>query len=359
MDSPYSAATAAVMPIDVTRVEIEDEAREVIERCLSVAREQLDMEIGWLAEFRDERKVFRVVEGDTDEWDLHDGDGIPLSQSYCQRMFDGHIPNAIADTAAEPDVADLDVTRSLRIGAYIGVPLVLEDGTLRGAFCCASHDRRPTLGDRDVRFMQVLARLVADDLAFRATLREMRRLERQESSTHALLAALEARDDYTGGHSMSVVQLAAAVGRRLGLDEADQQDLERVALLHDIGKVGVPDAILRKPGPLDDEEWEMMRRHPTIGADLMRSIPELAHLAPAVAAEHERWDGRGYPHGLAGEDIPVASRITFVCDGYHAMVSDRPYRRAMPEEDAIAELRRCRGTMFWPEAVDALLDELA
>jgi response regulator RpfG family c-di-GMP phosphodiesterase len=358
MESPSSAAAAAVVPIDVVPTELDDEARAAVERCLSVAREQLGMDIGWLAEFCGDRKVFRVVEGATEEWDLESEDWIPLAQSYCKRMYDGQIPNAIPDTAAEPAVAQLEVTRTMRIGAYIGVPIVLEDGTLRGAFCCARHGEHPGLDDRDVRFMQVLARLIADDLAFRATLREMRRVERQASSTHALLAALEARDDYTGGHSHSVVDLARGVGQRLGLAADEQADLERVALLHDIGKVGVADAILRKPGPLDDDEWEIMKRHPTIGGDLIATIPELAHLAPAVAAEHERWDGRGYPQGLAGEQIPVTARITFVCDGYHAMVSDRPYRSALSQEDAVAELRRCRGTMFWPAAVDALLAEL-
>ena len=129
-------------------------------------------------------------------------------------------------------------------------------------------------------------------------------------------------------------------------------------MLHDIGKVGIPDHILRKPGPLSEEEWVTMRRHPDIGADLVAAIPDLAHLAPAIAAEHERWDGTGYPRRLAGEAIPVASRVTLVCDSYHAMVSDRPYRRALPDEEAVRELGRCSGSMFWPAAVSALQAEL-
>jgi putative nucleotidyltransferase with HDIG domain len=358
MSPPDPVAMATELPVDIPGADIDSEARQVIKDCLVVARERLGMEIGWLAEFRGDRKIFRIVDGATDEWGLHDDDWLPLTQSYCRRMFEGRIPNAISDTSAEPEVVSLDVTESLRIGSYIGVPLVLPDGELRGAFCCARHSGHPELDDRDVRFMQVLARLVGDQLAFRMTLREIRRFERESSSIRALLAALEARDNYTGEHSQAVVQLAGAVARRLELDESARQNLERVALLHDIGKVGIPDSILRKAEPLTEDEWVTMRRHPTIGAELIAAIPELAHLATAVEAEHERWDGTGYPRGLAGEAIPVESRITFVCDGYHAMISDRPYRRALNHNQAIDELRRCSGTMFWPDAVTALLQEI-
>ena len=358
MDAPRPAGAATEMPLDVGAAEIDAESREVIESCLRVARERLAMEIAWLAEFRADKKVFRVVDGATDEWGLHEDDWIPLAQSYCRRMFDGVIPNAIPDTSQEPEVASLEVTRSLRIASYIGVPLVLPDGRLHGAFCCARHSPNRSLDERDVRFMQVLARLVGDELAFRAILQKTRRLEREAAGSAALIAALAARDDYTGEHSQSVVDLAAAVGRRLGLDGDCLRDLEQVALLHDIGKVGIPDTILRKPDKLNDDEWATMRAHPRIGAQLVAAIPDLAHLAPAIEAEHERWDGAGYPRGLAGEAIPVESRVTFVCDSYHAMISDRPYRRALSHAQAIAELRRCSGTMFWPDAVAALLDEV-
>ena len=119
-------------------------------------------------------------------------------------------------------------------------------------------------------------------------------------------------------------------------------------LLHDIGKIGVPDAILRKSGALTDDEWEVMRRHPLTSEELIGNVPGLGHLAPALRAGHERWDGKGYPDGLAGEGIPVASRIAFVCDAYDAMRSDRPYRRALSEEEARAELGRKSGAHFMP-----------
>lgn len=358
MQEDGAAVTVTTLEIPDALSDIDAEARVVIANALSLARERLDMEIAWLAEFSGPRKVLRVVEGETDEWGLEDDTWLPAAESYCARMLDGRIPNAIPDTAAEPGVCDLPVTENLRIGAYIGVPLILDDGELRGAFCCLKHTPVRDLDERDVRVMQVLAKLVADELGFRQSLRLLRTQEARNASLQALLAALQVRDDYTADHSHAVVDLAVAVARRLGLDDQAVTDVEQVALLHDLGKVGIPDAILRKPGPLTDAEWEVMRTHPTVGADIVGRLDALAHLEPAIRAEHERWDGTGYPDRLAGEQIPVPSRITLTCDAFHAMVSDRPYRPAMAHDAAVLELRRCAGAMFWPEAVQALVAEL-
>ena len=197
------------------------------------------------------------------------------------------------------------------------------------------------------------------------TLEDRRRLKvlltgaQVESGVQALLAALNARDGYTGGHSRAVVNLTECVARRMGLSENELRLARQVALLHDIGKLGVPDSVLRKPGPLDAHEWAVMREHPVIGARIVSSIPGLDDLAPAIRAEHERWDGNGYPDGLAGGEIPFASRIVFVCDAYHAMISNRPYRKAMPEALARRELRRAAGSQFDPAVVDSLLEELS
>lgn len=350
--------TVTTLEIPDALSEIDDDARVVIANALNLARERLGMEIAWLAEFDGPRKVLRVVEGDTAGWGLQDDSWLPAAESYCARMLDGRIPNAIPDAASEPGVCDLPVTEDLRIGAYIGVPLILEDGELRGAFCCLKHTPVRDLDERDVRVMQVLAKLVADELGFRQSLRIIRQQEARNASLQALLAALQVRDDYTSDHSYAVVDLAVGVARRLGLDDDDVVAVEQVALLHDLGKVGIPDAILRKPGPLTDDEWEVMRTHPAVGADIVAQLDALAHLQPAIRAEHERWDGTGYPDGLTGEQIPVPSRITLTCDAFHAMVSDRPYRAAMPQDAAILELRRWSGAMFWPDAVEALVAEL-
>lgn len=146
------------------------------------------------------------------------------------------------------------------------------------------------------------------------------------------------------------------VTRELNMPESFVDEVKQVALLHDIGKIGIPDAILGKRGPLDESEWELMHTHPVIGARIVASIETLAPLAPAVRAEHERCDGDGYPDGLIREQIPLASRITFACDAYHAMVSSRPYRaEPMHRAAAAAELRDHAGTQFDPDVVAALL----
>jgi two-component system, cell cycle response regulator len=127
----------------------------------------------------------------------------------------------------------------------------------------------------------------------------------------------------------------------------------RAAELHDLGKIGIPDEILDKPGPLDEVEWSFMRRHTTIGERILMAAPALRLVARLVRSSHERWDGRGYPDGLAGERIPLGARVVCVCDAFHAMTSDRSSRRAMSRSDALAELRRCAGTQFDPAVVDA------
>jgi PAS domain S-box-containing protein len=175
----------------------------------------------------------------------------------------------------------------------------------------------------------------------------------------ALLAALDARDHYTGAHSEAVVDLSRAVALRLDLSEPKVEEVTQTALLHDIGKVGIPDSVLLKAGPLTELEWELMREHPAIGARIVSGLKPLAHLAPAVRAEHERWDGGGYPDGLSGTAIPVASRITFACDAYHAMISDRPYRKSLGHETATERLQNNAGSQFDPDVVSALIDVLA
>ena len=174
----------------------------------------------------------------------------------------------------------------------------------------------------------------------------------------ALAQALEERDSYTGEHSESVVDLTARVAEAMGLGEEEVRLIRQAALLHDIGKVGIPDEILHKPGPLTDEEWDVMRQHPAIGERILRAIPGQGALARIVRHEHERWDGKGYPDGIAGDEIPIGARIILACDAYHAMVSDRPYRKAMPHRAAMAELTANAGTQFDPAVVEALVGYL-
>jgi diguanylate cyclase (GGDEF)-like protein/putative nucleotidyltransferase with HDIG domain len=186
-----------------------------------------------------------------------------------------------------------------------------------------------------------------------------RELELEESylaTIEALAAALDAKDRHTEAHSRETAALARAVGERLGLKDDTLRFLEYGALLHDIGKIGIPGYILNKPGPLDAEEVAIMREHPVIGERIVASVPFLARVRPIVRAEHERWDGGGYPDGLKAEDIPIEARIIHACDAFQAMASDRAYRSALPRDRILAELRMNSGGQFDPRVVVALLD---
>ncbi|HEV7644653.1 MAG TPA: HD domain-containing phosphohydrolase [Pyrinomonadaceae bacterium] len=169
----------------------------------------------------------------------------------------------------------------------------------------------------------------------------------------ALVQALETRDFETHGHSERVVTFSLRLGHELGLSKEDLRDLELGALLHDIGKIGVPDAILRKPAKLTEEEWVKMKLHPLHGQKILRNIPFLEGSARVVEQHHEKWDGSGYPHGMRGEDIDLNARIFQVVDAFDAMTSDRVYRRGTNYEEALKELERCSGTQFDPFVVEA------
>ena len=173
------------------------------------------------------------------------------------------------------------------------------------------------------------------------------------------LQILAAHEPELHSHSSHVAELTQGVARRLGLAGVELSDAVRAAELHDIGKVAVPYSLLHKAGPLDDHEWKLMRHHPIVGASILSAAPALARVAQIVGATHERYDGTGYPRGLAGGEIPLASQIVFVCDSFDAMISERPFGEAKSEVDALRELRRCAGTQFDPRVVDAFVTEHA
>lgn len=171
----------------------------------------------------------------------------------------------------------------------------------------------------------------------------------------ALVAALDAREHEVSNHSQRVVRYTLAIARRMGVPEAELPDIGRGALLHDLGKIGISDSILLKPGKLTDEEWVEMRKHPQIGHDILKGIPFLGVPAEIVLCHQERYDGGGYPRGLAGDAIPLGARIFAITDTFDAMTSDRPYRQRTTADAARAEIARCAGTQFDRRCAEAFL----
>jgi HD-GYP domain-containing protein (c-di-GMP phosphodiesterase class II) len=175
------------------------------------------------------------------------------------------------------------------------------------------------------------------------------------STVEALANALEANDEYTSTHARWITDMALQVGRELGLDVKTLKRLELGALFHDIGKIGIPSSILSKPGPLTPEERAVIETHPELGERILAPISRLEDVRPIVRHCHERWDGKGYPDGKAAEDIPIEARVILVCDAFHAMTSDRPYRGRMPLEVAFEQLEQNAGSQFDPDVVAAFL----
>jgi putative nucleotidyltransferase with HDIG domain len=172
---------------------------------------------------------------------------------------------------------------------------------------------------------------------------------------HSLTSAVDAKDAYTCGHSERVAVLSKLLASEYGLDEYQVERIYMAGLLHDVGKIGVPEGVLRKPGRLTVEEFEQMKRHPAIGARILQDVKQIQDIIPGVLHHHERFDGRGYPDGLSGQNIPLMGRIICLADCFDAMTSTRTYRRAMPLEVTLADIRRCSGTQFDPALTEAFL----
>ncbi len=221
-----------------------------------------------------------------------------------------------------------------------------------------------SFNEGDIELASILAGQAAIAIAnvglFEEVCQKTRALEEANFDTiKALAEALESKDAYTRGHSDRAVAYAVAVAEKLSLGQGEIERLKYAAILHDIGKIGIPDAILNKPGPLTGEEYEEMKSHPEKGAEIIRQINFLASVVPLVLHHQERYDGKGYPNGLKGDQVPIESRIVAVLDAFDAMTSDRIYRRAPGRAYAEAELRRCAGTQFDPRVVEAFLDVLS
>jgi putative nucleotidyltransferase with HDIG domain len=261
-----------------------------------------------------------------------------------------------ADTAVIMLTGVMDITTavdSLRMGACDFITKPFELSSIRRAVDRALERRQLLLENR--YYQQELEKKVRErTLELNGALQNIE--ESYRMTLEALVTALDAREHETRAHSQRVREYTLTLAGQLGLSDEELVQVGRGALLHDVGKIGVPDSILLKPGVLTTEEWVEMRKHPRIGYDILRNIKFLSPAAEIVLCHQERWDGKGYPSGLAGTDIPLGARIFAVADTMDAMTSDRPYRRALSFRDTFSEIARCSGTQFAPRVVEAFLE---
>lgn len=278
---------------------------------------------------------------------------VTISSSIVRRAFEHKEAVITYDAASDSRFGAGASIIAQRITSAMCVPLEHQEETL-GALYVDTRGTTNAFSHSDLELMVALARAAAIAIRNAQYLAEV---EKAFHNTLIVLAnAIELRDHYTVGHTWRVTHFAVEVARKLGWDEDKLRECEMGGILHDVGKIGIPDAILGKPGGLTDEEFAMMKVHPERGARMLQDVPSLVPLIPYALYHHERWDGAGYPFGLAGENIPIEGRVIAVADTYDAMTSNRPYRKGMAPEVAIEEIQRKSGIQFDPACVLAIVE---
>jgi HD-GYP domain-containing protein (c-di-GMP phosphodiesterase class II) len=285
-----------------------------------------------------------------------------VRERMARLRFDHETARAFLDgaepfVATEEQFAALDgVSEDVVAGTPFAIaPLTLDGGRL-GCIVIGAPDGAE-FSERQLRLLAGIAHQAKLALTNAGNFQSLEKTFIE--TVEALANALEANDEYTSSHARWITDLSLKVGQGLGLDSRALKRLELGALFHDIGKIGIPEAVLSKPGPLTDEERRVVEKHPELGERIIAPIDRLEEVRPIVRHCHERYDGTGYPDRRAGEDIPVESRIILVCDAYHAMTTDRPYRKRLPKEEAIRRLDEGAGTQFDPEVVEVCKRVLA
>jgi len=329
---------------------------DVLDFVVGAACETLQAESAYLFlwDEREERLVMRAVQGLSSE--LVGQVKYRLGEGLSGWVFLEGKPANVPDLSADPRwKREPEYEAALPSGQALNalvVPLVMGTKTL-GVLGVVNKIAAPAFSEGDQSLLISLAGQVAIAIENARLYEDVRGLS--IATIRSLAAAIDARDPYTRGHSEHVARLSMLLARELGWSGADLEMLEFAALLHDVGKIAVPDAILRKTEPLTPEDWNSIRLHPYHSAQMIKPVEPLQRIIPWIYHHHERWDGTGYPDGLKGERIPLGARILAVADAFDAMTSDRPYRKALSREQAIAELRRCAGTQFDLQLVEVFV----
>ncbi|MBL8876501.1 MAG: HD-GYP domain-containing protein [Phycisphaerae bacterium] len=230
-------------------------------------------------------------------------------------------------------------------------PITFDDNVVGLLVAGSKQTENGEIASPEMQFLDAVAEFIGTFHENAARFFEQRAMS--IGTIEALTAAIDAKDPYTRGHSERVAALSKQIALAYGIDEAEAERIRTAGIVHDVGKIGVPERVLCKPGKLDDEEFALIKMHPEIGHRILKGVLLLEHTLPGVLHHHERFDGRGYPHRLVGERIPLQARIIGIADTFDAMSSSRSYRPAMPREKVLAEIERCAGSQFDPSVVEA------
>ncbi len=329
------------------------EHRTVRRRAMQAATELMKAEVGSLLLIDDEtnRLYFEVALGDKEEtvktFHLEMGEGIA---GWVAKHGE---PLIVHDAKSDPRFfSEVDKKSNFITRNVVCVPVKVKEKTI-GVLEAINKLGGEAFSEEDLTIFQSLADQVAVALDNARLLAEIEELFFQTASS--LADAIEKRDPYTGGHTKRVTTYSLAIGEQLSLEPDEMRLLKLAAILHDIGKIGVEDRILRKTDKLNEEEYDQMKQHTLMGAEIIGHIKQLHGIIPGLKYHHEKLDGKGYPEGLANDYIPLIAKIVAVADTFDAMTSDRPYRKALLREEAFHELQRCCGTQFDKGLVDAFI----
>ncbi|MFQ5901256.1 MAG: HD-GYP domain-containing protein, partial [Thermodesulfobacteriota bacterium] len=280
---------------------------------------------------------------------------ISFNETSCTKILETRKPMLITDLAIETSLLPLEGKLfELGFRSILRVPLTIREKVV-GVLSLDSR-KKEAFTTEDIFTSENIAYQISIALENSWLVEDLKGL--LLGTIESLASAIDAKSPWTKGHSERVTEYALMIGKEMKLDDETLKDLRLVGLLHDVGKIGTYGLILDKPEKLQEEEFEMVKEHPIRGAEILGPIKQFKDIIPAIQYHHECYNGRGYPDGLKGEAIPLLARILSVSDAYDSMTSDRPYRKAIGKERAIAELKRCSGTQFDPSVVDAFLRTL-
>ncbi len=326
----------------------------LMRKFLEVARDGTGCEVGavyLIKEGQPHAFIHKVLAAGV-EANLAEGERPPLTPIMA-RVLSENRPTITNDLSVGEGLAERDKIAGVTLRHVLTMPLKCRDKTLGLIQMANKQAGREGFGTEDIDLLNILSSQIAFVIQNADLFKSIQ--DAYINTLEALSSAIDAKDPYTHGHSDRVTQLSVALAREIRLDPGRIEKLRIAALLHDVGKIGIPEQILNKPGRLTDEEFQVIKSHPDTGVMILAKVHFLDDLIPDIRHHHERYDGKGYPAGLAGDAIPLGARVIAVADTYDAMTSNRPYRQAMPKDVAIREILRCKGTQFDPEIAEAFV----